>query len=421
MNALREIRSSLYRAFYELPVTTLMLFISVMCMLARITAPLWQPGANPAQSFPGMSRLQTFVEYPEVHGHFDLWRGDWWRIFGNAFHHANFLHLFLNAMGIWSCAKLVEPAMGRWRYALFFVSSAAISMVPELLLDHDVVGLSGVFFALFGMLLVLRTRDPAIAEAAPPSFVYLGFFSLFLCVVLSVVGDAPIAHGAHAFGLLYGAITGWVILVVRRRWPMLSVLCSSSLYASLFIGVLITVNPTWKGSYFAWHANEAGRRHERLEHQLLLWKAAVQRDSRIAIGWLKIIRLHRQNNDDAAAWSALLDGLKSNRTNDELVNAGRVIWFELSDSQRASALEELRKKMAHEADAWIVRLRLDLVSKAARGDEGIELQTERPVFEVPSELVPQEVLGITKPHPPVGSPRDVDPTAPDSARLGDES
>src|SRR3990170_8464773 len=49
--------------------------------------------------------------------------GEYWRLVTSGFLHAGLFHLMLNMLSLWILGQMLEPAVGRWRFALiYFVS-----------------------------------------------------------------------------------------------------------------------------------------------------------------------------------------------------------------------------------------------------------------------------------------------------------
>src|SRR3990172_7276516 len=203
------------------PVTTAIIAVAVGLWLGAEVWGIWLPkGVEEARGRLGAvgsyHRLQwdpvegRMVPVPQMSGPFDLWDGQWWRVPISGFHHGGILHLVMNCLGIVALGRLLEPRMGRTGYAAFFLSATAFSMLPEFLLENQAVGLSGAIFAMFGALLVLRTRDWQVAEVMTPSVVQFGFVWLVGCVVATQLDVIHIANAAHFTGLAYGWLAGQV-------------------------------------------------------------------------------------------------------------------------------------------------------------------------------------------------------------------
>ena len=196
---------------------------------------------------PGAIRTLVITDAPEVSGFFDLWHGQWWRITVSAFHHGNLMHLLCNAVAIWLLGDMLEPKLTRTRYLAFCLLGATFSLLPEIALGMGVIGLSGLAYAMFGLLLVLRRHDESIAERFRGPIVLMGFACLFLCVPLTMLDGVAIANGAHFFGLLYGYVFGWILYDIGSRRRVLATGLSLFLHALLVAFVVLLTAPFWNG------------------------------------------------------------------------------------------------------------------------------------------------------------------------------
>lgn len=136
-----------------------------------------------------------------------------WRLLTTALVHSqnSFFHILFNMYALFIFGRMLELAIGRWRFLALYVLSAIGGSVAVLLLSPltPVVGASGAIFGLFGAFFVINRG--------------LGGNSTQLLVLLGinlVIGFLPgvnIAWQAHLGGLLAGALVGLVLMKTRRR------------------------------------------------------------------------------------------------------------------------------------------------------------------------------------------------------------
>jgi len=91
-------------------------------------------------------------------------QGQWWRLFTAIFFHVDFLHIALDMVALWVIGRIVEPALGTWRYSALFLLSGLGGSVASYLLSSPLtasVGASGAIFGLFGAYFVLARRAAA--------------------------------------------------------------------------------------------------------------------------------------------------------------------------------------------------------------------------------------------------------------------
>ena len=367
----------------------------------RATDARWKLGA--------VEKLVVVGE-PQLTGPLDLWDGQVWRIPVSAFHHGDLLHLAMNSVVLWYLGRLLENRMGRFSYLAFFLLAAVVSILSECLLEHSAVGLSGVAYAIFGALLVLRQTDESLAEAFTDNIVKVGFVWLFVCLPLTYFEIQNVANVAHFSGLGYGWIAGRAFFGVVRS-PRVTRLSFYAAHLLLLPALYFTVHPFWTGR-FQWYL---ASREENWDRRFELWENALQRDPGLEPLWKFLAIRHAENGDRLSAWRTILQGLNYNRTYTEGVDVSRVIWnaFSTRKSQQ-QALEVLREIFGDEAAAWQQRLGVfpgshgpPDVAVAMETAPKSEDDTAGPRFDGPVDFQARDL-----------SAPQVDPDAPDSAAEG---
>jgi membrane associated rhomboid family serine protease len=138
--------------------------------------------------------------------------GEVWRIITGGFLHGSLIHILFNMYFLYFLGTLLEPAIGRLRFAIiYFVSLVggslgAIALQPE----SPVVGASGAVFGLLAAsLLASRARgiDPMQSGLGVTLLLNLGI--TFLIPGISI--------GGHLGGLLFGGIVGYLMFEVADR------------------------------------------------------------------------------------------------------------------------------------------------------------------------------------------------------------
>src|SRR5439155_25951067 len=106
------------------------------------------------------------------------WHGQPWRLASSALPHIDLIHLAFNLYWLWVFGTLVESVLGHWATAGLMLLFAVGSCAAEYALFDGGVGLSGIGYALFGMLWVLAPRDPRFAGAVDRQVIalFLGWF-----------------------------------------------------------------------------------------------------------------------------------------------------------------------------------------------------------------------------------------------------
>ena len=84
------------------------------------------------------------------------------------------------------------------------------------------VGLSGVCYGLFGLLLVLSRHDIRFRDAVDQKVIWLFVLWFFFCIAMTVMHVLPMGNIAHGTGAVLGILTGIAIVAPRRRRLMVA-------------------------------------------------------------------------------------------------------------------------------------------------------------------------------------------------------
>lgn len=421
-------RIRLIRAVTRLPVSSALILAATFLYVLTQYLELFEPEMLVRSGFPGASTVLQIKMFPEIYGHFDVWRGAVWRLLFNVFHHGGVMHLVMNSLSLWILGDLLEPRLGRLKYLVFFLTAGYLSVLAQSLIGDNAIGMSGAIYAVFGYLVRLRKFDHEVSQRMSPMLVRMGFGCLILFVPLTAAGLIPVANLAHFAGLGYG----WTLarLQCQTRLSRRKTLAGMvGLYAVIAGLTFAAIFPLWNGRYLAWRAwllvprNENADRTEELHY----WQQASARSPGIAVAWHGQAEILHQVGQKQKAWRIALKGLKLNRSDEKLTEFIRMLWQELQGDSRTReiALNEVRQIFEQETDAWIRRLSLHPPRPAGRPLDIAELLSllkeqaaEQPRLDALLD-VPEDVAGITSPHPPVHEPGEVNPDSPDSAMLGE--
>ena len=160
--------------------------------------------------------------------------GEWWRIVTSGFLHSGILHLAFNMYFLYFLGTLLEPEIGKLRFAAIYFVSLLGGSFGALLISPDAVtvGASGAVFGAMGAaILAMRARgiDPMQSGLGITLLLNLGI--TFLIPNISI--------GGHIGGLVAGGIVGYLMfeLADRRRISMTPVLAGCAVLAvALAIG-----------------------------------------------------------------------------------------------------------------------------------------------------------------------------------------
>lgn len=179
--------------------------------------------------------LTTSHWYPHV---------EWWRMLTSALLHSpsSAIHIVFNMIALWFLGRVIEPAIGRWRYGALLLLSAVGGSVAVLYLTSSeipTVGASGAVFGLFGALFILMRSSGAQTRGL-----------LVLVGANLVIGFLPglnISWQGHLGGLITGVLCAVIIARVprgprRTLWQSLGLGAIASLLVLLTsIGIPLVV------------------------------------------------------------------------------------------------------------------------------------------------------------------------------------
>jgi membrane associated rhomboid family serine protease len=145
--------------------------------------------------------------------------GELWRLVTAGFLHAGILHLLFNMYVLYILGTLLEPAIGRLRFALIYFVSLLCGSFGALLVTPDArtVGASGAVFGLMGAaVVVLRNRGIDPMQSGLPLWIGIN-----LVITFAIPG---ISIGGHIGGLVGGAIVALVLFELpdRVRLPQIA-------------------------------------------------------------------------------------------------------------------------------------------------------------------------------------------------------
>jgi membrane associated rhomboid family serine protease len=162
--------------------------------------------------------------------------GDLWRLVTSGFVHRGLFHLLANMLALYILGTMLEPALGRRRYALIYFVSLLCGSLGVLLFSADEsAGASGAVFGLMGAAVVVaRSRGLNLMESG---------LGLWLGINLLITFTIPnISIGGHLGGLVGGALAALVLVELgeRRAVPryLPELLCAAIGVAAVVISIV---------------------------------------------------------------------------------------------------------------------------------------------------------------------------------------
>ena len=138
--------------------------------------------------------------------------GELWRLVTAGFLHAGLLHLLFNMYVLYILGTMLEPAIGRLRFALIYFVSMLCGSFGALLLDPNAftVGASGAVFGLMSAaVVVMRNRGVDPMQSGLPLWIGIN-----LVITFAIPG---ISIGGHLGGLAGGALVALLLFELPER------------------------------------------------------------------------------------------------------------------------------------------------------------------------------------------------------------
>jgi membrane associated rhomboid family serine protease len=139
-------------------------------------------------------------------------QGDYWRLLTSGFLHVTFFHLLFNMIALYVLGTMLEPAIGRLRFALVYFVSLLAGSFGALLFEADAAtaGASGAIFGLMGAAVVVM-RDRGINPMESGIGIWIG---INLLITFTIPG---ISIGGHIGGLVGGLVVALLFTELASR------------------------------------------------------------------------------------------------------------------------------------------------------------------------------------------------------------
>jgi membrane associated rhomboid family serine protease len=149
-----------------------------------------------------------------------VWNGgELWRTLTATLMHSTIIHLAFNLYWFWTLGTLVERVYGPLKCAAIYLLLAFGSMLADFAVFEGGVGLSGVAYGLWGMLMMLERHDPRFAGAVDRRTNQIFAVWFVFCIALTVAHILRVANIAHGVGAFMGILLGFAMAGNRAvRW-----------------------------------------------------------------------------------------------------------------------------------------------------------------------------------------------------------
>ncbi len=170
--------------------------------------------------------------------------GQWWRLITSGFLHFGLIHLGFNMVLLYQLGSMLEPELGRVRFAALYATALLAGSFGALLLQPEArtAGASGAVFGLMGAAFIgMRRRgiDP----------MQSGIGGLLVINLLLTFAIPGISVGGHLGGLAGGAVAAAVLFATgggdaaRRAAGVVG--CAALAAAAVAGSVLTATTPLW--------------------------------------------------------------------------------------------------------------------------------------------------------------------------------
>jgi membrane associated rhomboid family serine protease len=161
--------------------------------------------------------------------------GEWWRLVTSGFLHYGLVHIGFNMLILYMLGQMLEPALGRVRFAGIYLAALLAGSAGALLLSHGALtaGASGAVYGLMGAALMgQRRRGIDVMQS--------GLGGLLVINLLFTFAIPGISIGGHLGGLVGGAAAGGAVFALEDRpWWLGALACAAVAAVALAAGLVI--------------------------------------------------------------------------------------------------------------------------------------------------------------------------------------
>lgn len=160
--------------------------------------------------------------------------GEWWRLVTSGFIHYGLIHLGFNMFILLQLGTMLEPALGRVRFAVLYATALLGGSLGVMLLQPEGLtgGASGAVFGLMGAAVIgMRARGVDPMASGLPAVLGLNLLLTFTLPGISI--------GGHLGGLVVGAAAGAVLFATERRRPRAASLSGIAVCAAMAVACAI--------------------------------------------------------------------------------------------------------------------------------------------------------------------------------------
>ena len=184
-----------------------------------------------------------------------VWNGRYYFLITSIFAHGSIAHIVFNMLWLVQMGTILEMTLKPWQYALFIVGAAVAGSCAEMAIGSEGIGMSGVVYAMFGLMWMGQGKYPAWRAIATRNNLNIFLIWGVACVIMTYAHIMSVANAAHAGGFVFGLSIGGLFFAPRRdlRW-------AAALAALVSICILSLTWVPWSGDWDFWKGSQQFRR-----------------------------------------------------------------------------------------------------------------------------------------------------------------
>jgi GlpG protein len=193
-----------------------------------------------------------------------VWDGHYYFLVTAIFNHLSIAHIVFNMMWLVQLGAILEMTLKPWQYALFIVGAAIAGSCAETALGNAGMGMSGVVYAMFGLMWAGRGKYPAWCAVATRNNLNIFLIWGVICIFLTYTNVMPVANAAHGAGFVFGLSIGGLFFAPRRQLQW-----AAALAALIGICILSLTWVPWSGEWDFWKGSQEF--HRQNYRQAIRW------------------------------------------------------------------------------------------------------------------------------------------------------
>lgn len=164
-------------------------------------------------AFEGLSLNSIMALYPMEHKFFS-----WHQFITYMFAHANFSHILLNMIILWSFGPRLENKLGSDNFLNFYLFSGILGGVSHILLyNAPVIGASASIWAILAVYTAVYPNQKLYLWFIIPIQSVFIIAPLFLYEIISIFSDDGVSHIGHVIGALSGLLFYFLFLFFDKN------------------------------------------------------------------------------------------------------------------------------------------------------------------------------------------------------------